>query len=89
MSINTVHHLPAAPSSLMQRHVLKRVEETLARRFEGVATAEAVRTTVREVASELKRSARMTMFLPALTEREAARRLQAGAAAHAPLAAAA
>ena len=89
MSIHTTHHLPAAPSPLMQRHVLQRVEESLARRFEGVATAETVRATVREVAAEIKRSARMTTFLPALTEREATRRLEAAAPAHAPLAAAA
>ncbi|MEX3564690.1 three-helix bundle dimerization domain-containing protein [Micrococcus endophyticus] len=88
MSINTTHHLPAAPSPLMQRHVLQRVEESLARRFDGVA-AETVRATVREVAAEFKRSARMTMFLPALTEREAARRLQAVTPAHEPMAAAA
>lgn len=89
MSINTTHHLPAAPSPLMQRHVLQRVEESLARRFDGVAAAETVRATVREVAAEFKRSARMTMFLPALTEREAARRLQAATPAHEPMAAAA
>ena len=41
MSINTTsHHLPTAPSPLMQRHVLQRVEETLLRRFEGTVTAD-------------------------------------------------
>ena len=90
MSISTnVHHLPTAPSPLMQRHVLKRVEETLLRRFEGTVTAETVRSTVREVVTDLKRGARITTFLPALAEREAARRLQVAAPAHEAMAAAA
>ena len=56
MSINTTsHHLPTAPSPLMQRHVLQRVEETLLRRFEGTVTAETVRSVVREVVADLKR----------------------------------
>lgn len=89
MSIDISHHLPAAPSPLMQRHVMARIEQTLTRRFEGVASAQTVRSTVRAVAAELKRGARMTTFLPALTEREAARRLQVTAPTDAGMAAAA
>lgn len=89
MSTQTAHHLPTAPSPLMQRHVLKRVEETLTRRFAETVPAETVRHTVREVAAELKAQARMTTFLPALTEHEATRRLASAAHAEQPLAAAA
>lgn len=85
MSVQTAHHLPTTPSPLMQRHVLARVEEELTRRYAGTVPAETVRSTVREVAAELKDQARLTTFLPALTQNEAARRLQQ--AAHAPVAA--
>ena len=76
MTSQNSHHLPTAPSSLMQRRVLTRVEEGLQRRFAETVPAATVRATVREVAAELKQGARMTTFLPALTEREALRRLQ-------------
>lgn len=72
----STHHLPTAPSPMMQRHVLARVEDKLARRFADAVPSETVRATVREVAAEFKQGARLTTFLPALTEHEAMRRLQ-------------
>lgn len=78
MSIQTaVNHPPSAPSALMQRRVLARVEDALTRRFDGAVPAETIRATVSAVAAELKADARMTTYLPALTEHEARRRLAA------------
>lgn len=76
---NTDHHLPTAPSPLMQRHVLARVENKLAQRFADEVPADAVRATVRAVVADLKAEARLTTFLPALAEHEAGRRLREAA----------
>lgn len=89
MSINTTsHHLPTAPSPLMQRHVLQRVEETLLRRFEGTVTAETV-PLGRPRGRRRPQACACITFLPALAEREATRRLQAATPAHEAMAVAA
>ncbi|MDY6054989.1 three-helix bundle dimerization domain-containing protein [Micrococcus sp.] len=77
MSIqHTDHHLPATLSPLMERRVLARVEDTLARRFAGALSAETVRATLRETVADLKAGARMTTFLPALAQHQAGERLE-------------
>lgn len=78
----TDHHMPTTPSPLMQRHVLARVTDTLVRRFDGAVAPADVRATVEQAYADLKAGARITTYLPALTEHEATRRLEA--AAHAP-----
>lgn len=77
----TDHPMPTTPSPLMQRHVLARVTDTLVRRFDGAVAPAEVRATVEQAFADLKADARITTYLPALTEHEATRRLEALAAA--------
>lgn len=73
----TDHPMPTTPSPLMQRHVLARVTDTLVRRFDGAVAPAEVRATVEQAFADLKADARITTYLPALTEHEATRRLEA------------
>ncbi|MGC5049115.1 three-helix bundle dimerization domain-containing protein [Micrococcus porci] len=84
-TLTTQHHMPVHPDTTMQQRVLERIAGTLIRRFDGSVPAADVRTTVAEVTAELEAEARLTTYLPALTEREALNRLEAMAAAPAQM----
>ena len=72
---DTTH--PAPPELLMPQAVLSRTAEKLARKFEGVFSAQTVERYVFESYTALRRSARVTTHLTTLAQRFATDRLTA------------